>query len=331
MRHAVALALVVVWVLAAIPCSAHETRPFYLEIKEVAQNRYTVIWREPLYYGRRLPVVLQLPDQVTYLSKPEVREYPDSIVQRLEIDGGEQGLKGQRIVFPGLQVLITDVLVRTTLYDGSQWTRMVKPSQPWIEFKGSLGRLEAAKAYLRMGVEHILLGVDHLLFVLGLLLLSRGYALLVKTITAFTVGHSISLAMATLGMVSVPAKPLSAAIALSIVFMAAELVRAKRGQTTLTIQFPWLVSLGFGLLHGLGFAGALTALGLPASAIPLALLLFNVGVEIGQIIFVAVVLLLLASLRKLELNLPVWAEPLPVYAMGSVAAFWFVGRFMVFF
>jgi hypothetical protein len=186
----------------------------------------------------------------------------------------------------------------------------------------------AVRAYLRLGIEHILLGVDHLLFVFGLLLLSKGFKLLLKTITSFTVGHSISLALATLGVVHVPAPPLNAAIALSIVFLAAELVRAYRGQRTVTTRRPWLVSFAFGLIHGLGFASALVSLGLPESAIPLALLFFNIGVEIGQVLFIVVVLALLASWRKMEMRLPAWGRQLPAYAMGSIASLWFVGRFV---
>ena len=179
---------------------------------------------------------------------------------------------------------------------------------------------------MRLGIQHILLGIDHLLFVLGLLLLSRGALLLVKTITAFTVGHSVSLALATLGIISVPDKPLSAVIALSIVFLAAELVRADRGERSLTIRNPWLVAAGFGLLHGVGFAGALVALGLPRASVPMALFMFNVGVEIGQLLFVGGVLALMASFKRLAFQFPDRARSLSVYAMGTVASFWFVGR-----
>ena len=164
-----------------------------------------------------------------------------------------------------------------------------------------------------------------------MLLLSKGFRLLLKTITSFTVGHSISLALATLGLVNVPAPPLNAAIALSIVFLAAELVRAGRGETSVTIRRPWLVSFAFGLIHGLGFASALVSLGLPQSAVPLALLFFNIGVEIGQVLFILIALALLASWRRMELRLPAWGEPLPAYAMGSIAAVWFVGRFVAMF
>ena len=218
--------------------------------------------------------------------------------------------------------------------DGRSLTELLKPKRPSLKIplssgdKGSRSGSGTAASYMNMGVNHILLGIDHLLFVLGLLLLSRGWGLLIKTITAFTVGHSISLALATLGMVNVPAKPLSAAIALSIVFLAGELVRADRGDESLTIRKPWLVSFGFGLLHGLGFAGALVALGLPRADVPLALLFFNIGVEIGQILFVAAVLAVMYSLRKIDITLPAWGKPIPVYIMGAVAGFWFVGRFV---
>jgi hypothetical protein len=311
----------------AVSTLAHETRPFYLGITETGEGRYEILWRRPIYYGRLLPVALRLPEGVEDVIAPIEKTLPDVVVTRRIVDAGAQGLSGRRIAFDGLQSqVITDVLVRAKLLDGSEWTQIARPGQPWVEFTGAMGRFEAALAYLKLGVQHILLGIDHLLFVLGLLLLSRGVLLLVKTITAFTVGHSLSLALATLGFISVPAKPLSAVIALSIVFLAAELVRAERGESSLTIRNPWLVSFGFGLLHGIGFAGALVALGLPQSAIPLALFMFNVGVEIGQLLFVFVVLALLASIRRLAFRFPEWARQVPVYAMGSVAGLWFVGR-----
>ncbi len=328
MKYPAVLAMAVLAVLSTLNIAhAHETRPFYLEIKETAPGRYSLMWRAPLYYGQRLPVQMRLPDGVRVLTKPIQRVFPDSIIEQMVIEAGPDGLPGRRIFFDGLrEQAVTDVLVRATLLDGSQWTVMARPSQPWIDFKRSMAGFEAARAYLVMGIKHILLGVDHLLFVLGLMLLSRGFGLLVKTITSFTVGHSVSLALATLGAVYVPPKPLSATIALSIVFLAAELVRAQRGERTITIRNPWLVSFAFGLLHGLGFAGALVQLGLPKSAIPMALLLFNVGVEIGQILFVLVALLVIGSLRKMEFHPPSWGKKLPVYTMGSIAGFWFVGR-----
>jgi hypothetical protein len=185
-----------------------------------------------------------------------------------------------------------------------------------------------------LGIEHILLGIDHLLFVLALLLLVRGIGRLIATITAFTVAHSITLAAATLGFVNVPSAPIEATIALSILFVATELARVAtkgapalvRSSSTLTTQFPWAVAFTFGLLHGFGFAGALSEVGLPAHAIPLALLFFNVGVELGQLAFIAVVLVGAWALRRTALDPPAWAPRLAAYVIGSVAAFWVFER-----
>jgi hydrogenase/urease accessory protein HupE len=185
---------------------------------------------------------------------------------------------------------------------------------------------DAARRYLGLGVEHILLGVDHLLFVVGLLLIVRGPWMLVKTITAFTLAHSLTLALATLGFVAVPSRPVDAAIALSIMFLGAEILRARQDRPGLAARRPWVVAFAFGLLHGLGFAGALTELGLAPAEIPVALLFFNVGVEVGQLMFVGACLALAWALRQLRVSWPRWAAPLPAYAIGTVAAFWFIER-----
>ena len=191
---------------------------------------------------------------------------------------------------------------------------------------GSGSIADAAQRYIGLGIEHILLGFDHLLFVFALLLIVRGPWMLVKTITAFTLAHSITLALATLGVVHVPARPVDAAIALSIVFLAAEILHTRQGRPGLTAQKPWVVAFAFGLLHGLGFAAALSQLGLPQSEIPLALLFFNVGVEIGQLMFVGVVLALASALRQLQVTWPRWSEAVPAYAIGTIAAFWLIER-----
>jgi hypothetical protein len=184
----------------------------------------------------------------------------------------------------------------------------------------------AAGRYVALGIDHILLGIDHLLFVFGLLLIVNGPWMLIKTITAFTLAHSITLALATFGLVDVPSRPVEAAIALSIAFLGAEILRTRQGRPGLTASRPWVAAFAFGLLHGLGFAGALAELGLAAREIPPALLFFNVGVEIGQLMFVAAFLALAWALRQLQLSWPRWAEPLPAYVIGTVAAFWFIER-----
>ncbi|HTX53585.1 MAG TPA: HupE/UreJ family protein [Candidatus Baltobacteraceae bacterium] len=181
-------------------------------------------------------------------------------------------------------------------------------------------------AFLQMGIEHILTGVDHLVFVFGVLSIMGNRWTLLKTITAFTAAHSITLAVATLGWASAPAPPLNAAIALSILFLAPEMVRVRRGQTSLAILHPWIVAFAFGLLHGFGFASGLTTLGLPRSELPLLLLQFNLGVEVGQLLFVAIILLLVHSFRLLEIRWPQWAQLTPAYVVGSLGAFWTIQR-----
>ena len=305
---------------------AHESRPAYLEINETAPGRYDVLWRTPLNAGMRLPVVLKFSDDVRNITEPTTRELPDSLVERRLIEVGGSGLTGRRIEFVGLQGTITDVLVRVQMRDGSLSTTLVHPAQAWVEIAAARGALAVAATYIIHGIEHISFGVDHLLFVLGLLLIVKDRWMLLKTVTAFTVAHSITLAIATFGYADAPVLPLNAAIALSILFLGPEIVRSWRGETSLTIRRPWLVAFVFGLLHGFGFAGALTSAGLPRQDLPLALLSFNVGVEIGQVAFVLLIILLERSFRQLEIRWAGWAQVLPGYAVGSLGAFWTIQR-----
>lgn len=318
--------LLLAWLAAGPAAQAHESRPASLELKERAPGQYDVLWRTPVLSGMRLPVALKLPEGVTNLEEPVLQELSDSLLERRLIDAGTQGLAGRRIHFPGLQLTITDVLVRVQRLEGSTSTEIVRPGQPWFELAPPRGALAAAGVFLGQGIEHILLGVDHLLFVLGLLALVRAPWMLVKTITAFTVAHSLTLAVATFGIASVPAAPLNAAIALSILFLGPEIVRARRGGTSFTIRHPWVVAFAFGLLHGFGFASGLAALGLPRAEIPLALLMFNLGVEIGQLAFVALVLLLARAFAVLRVRWPASMALAPAYVVGSLGAFWTIQR-----
>ncbi len=323
-----ALVLAVLWFMP-LAALAHEARPAYLELKETAPGQFDVLWRTPVLAGMRLPIVLEMPESVRNVKEPTVQELTDSLLERRSVDAGPGGLAGKRIDFPGLQVTITDVLVRIELLDGRTWTMVARPSAPFVEIAEVRGPAATALTFLTQGIEHILLGVDHLLFVFGLLLIVRTPWMLVKTITAFTVAHSITLAIATLGYVQVPAPPLNAAIALSILFLGPEIIRAWRGQTSFTICHPWVVAFVFGLLHGFGFASGLAAIGLPQGDIPLALLMFNIGVEIGQLAFVALILLLHRAFQLLEMRWPRWVEMLPAYAVGSLGAFWTLQRLVL--
>ena len=317
--------------LAVSVASAHESRPAYLEVKESSAGQFSLLWRTPVLAGMRLPIVLKLPDDVKNLREPSVQELADSFLERRWIDAGPNGLAGQRIEFPGLQGTITDVLVRVEMLDGRSWTTIVHPSQPWVEITAAQTRLEVMGTFIVQGIRHILFGADHMLFVLGLLLIVKDRWMLLKTITAFTVAHSITLAIATLGYAEAPVLPLNAAIALSILFLGPEIVRSWRGETSFTIRHPWVVAFAFGLLHGFGFASALISAGLPKAELPVALLSFNVGVEIGQLSFVALILSLERAFRILEVRWPRWAEALPGYTVGSLGAFWTVQRLAIMF
>jgi len=308
------------------PVLAHESQPGLLELKQVTNDRYEVIWRAPIYYGRPHPARLVLPADWEAVSEPTVRQLPDSALHRqiVQVEGGS--INGSVLRFEGLEATITDVYVRTTRLDGSQFSQVVRPTQPFAELRGERPWHESSREYLILGFNHILMGIDHLLFVLGLLIIVQGRRMLIKTITAFTVAHSITLAIATLGYATVPGPPLNAAIALSILFLGPEIVRVWRGQTSFTIRHPWVVAFGFGLLHGFGFASGLSTVGMPMAEIPLALLMFNIGVEIGQVAFVVVILLVHRALQVLRFHWPRWVDFAPGYAIGSLGAMWTIQR-----
>jgi hydrogenase/urease accessory protein HupE len=311
--------------------SSHESQPGTLELRQVSKNRYEVTWRAPIYYGGPHPARLVLPDQWKDAVEPTVRMLPDSQVFRRVVTVGDRGLEGSEIRFPGLERTITDVFVRLNRLDGTTMTAVASPAKPRAQLRGERVWYLAAGDYLGLGFHHILQGIDHLLFLLGLLLIVRGRLKLLKTITAFTLAHSITLGIATLGYARVPLPPLNAAIALSILFLGPEIVRSWRGETSLTIRYPWVVAFLFGLLHGFGFASGLSTTGMPKAELPPALLFFNVGVELGQLVFVFTALALVRSFKVLKVRWPRWVEALPGYAVGSLGAYWTIQRTVVLF
>lgn len=327
LRLCLALAALLV---SVVPGTTHESRPAYLEIQELQPGRYDVLWKRPTRGDATLGLSVRWPSSCKDALAGAAHAVPGALVERRLLDCGATGLLGQRVVIDGLAGTLTDVLVRIALRDGSVQTNLLEPSAPWVDIEGQRPTLAVAAEYLGLGVEHILLGFDHLLFILGLTLIVRSTMLLVKTITAFTLAHSITLALATLGFVNVPQAPVEAVIALSILFLASELVRQQRGEAGLAARAPWLVAFAFGLLHGFGFAGALAEVGLPRADIPLALFTFNLGVEVGQLTFVAAVLALLWAGRRATAAPPRWLEAAPAYAIGSLAAFWLVERVTAF-
>jgi len=308
---------------------AHESQPGTLELQQVDKDRYEVTWRAPIYFGQPHPARLELPRHWKTVVEPTVLLLVDSQVFRRVVIVGSQGVEGSIIRFPGLENSITDVFVRLNRLDGTTMTAVVRPSKPYTQLRGERTWYTTAGEYIGLGFHHILRGADHLLFVLGLLLIVKGRLMLLQTITAFTVAHSITLAMATLGYASVPLPPLEVAIALSIFFLGPEIVRIWRGETSLTIRYPWIVAFLFGLLHGFGFATGLSTIGMPKAEIPLALLFFNVGVELCQLFFVFTALALVRSLKALNVSWPRWAKVLPGYTVGSFGVYWTIQRMVV--
>ncbi len=309
--------------------SAHEVRPAYLEIRETPSGQVEILWKTPMRGDLRLALAPVLSGVSEELTPVATHRTGNAAVQiwRVRLTGP---LRGRQLHVDGLTGTMTDALVRIDFADGEQWTARLTPQAPELTIPVKAGGGAVANTYFVLGVEHILLGIDHLLFVLALLLITRGTKRLVLTITAFTVAHSITLALATLGFVQVPSSPVEAVIALSIVFVAAEVIHARRGIEGLTARAPWIVAFTFGLLHGFGFAGALAEIGLPQGRIPLALFFFNVGVEAGQLTFVAAVLAVIALWRRARVPVPDWAGLATPYAIGSIAMFWVIQRIMAF-
>ena len=304
---------------------AHEVRPGYLELGELDPRSYSVLWKQSAGGETIIQITPVFPAGCSFVAPDRQQIEPGAVIVRGELRCGEP-LSGKSIRIAGLEETATDVLLRVRHTDSRIETHLLRPASPSAPVGAATTRGERALAYLGIGIEHILRGVDHLLFVLGLLLIVKDRWMLVKTISAFTMAHSLTLAVATLGYASAPVPPLNAAIALSILFLGPEIVRVWRNETSFTIRHPWVVAFAFGLLHGFGFASGLASMGLPKNEIPLALLLFNVGVEIGQLFFVLLVLALERSFRVLEIQWPRWVEAAPGYAVGSLGAFWAIQR-----
>jgi hypothetical protein len=339
-----ALAATLAAALLASPALAHRLSPAFFGLTETARDVYAVQWKVSLSGGLAAALEPKVPqgcsltgDVRTYVLNEDVRFQHGT----LSCPGG---IGGREFRVEGLELTQTDVLLRVDYLDGSASNQRLTPTEPSVVIPARPSALEVIRTYTALGIGHILGGVDHLLFVLALLLLVRGLGRLIATVTAFTLAHSVTLAAATLGFVHVPSAPVEATIALSILFLASELARqppaspsraagasAAAGarlyaRADLAARFPWVVAFSFGLLHGFGFAGALSEVGVPQKAVPLALLFFNVGVEIGQLLFIASVLSLGWLIRRASARAPDWWPRVAAYAIGSVAAFWVVQR-----
>lgn len=331
MTSGIRCAVLLAALLGTLPALAHRLSPAFFGLTETAPNAFDVQWKVSISGG--LAAVLE-PQVPTGCSLTEaVRTY---VVDDVRLQHGAlscpDGLAGKTFTVNGLAETQTDVLLRVDYLDGTASNQRLTPDTPAVTIPERPSALEVVRTYLVLGVEHILLGIDHLLFVLALLLIVDGVGRLVATVTAFTVAHSITLGAATLGFVSVPSAPVEAVIALSILFLASELARQRataggsERAASLTREFPWVVAFAFGLLHGFGFAGALSEVGVPQHAVPLALLFFNVGVELGQLIFIAAVLAVGWLVRLSAVRVPAFWPRAVAYGVGSVAAFWVIER-----
>ncbi len=304
--------------------NAHEARPAYLEIKEDASDSLRINWTRPIRDGRVLAIHPVFPESCELTGNRSKLEMNGVMHERWQLLCDPSVFSEGKLSIAGLNDVISDVLLRFENRQGSQRTQVLNRKNPDFEFSIKNVEIKSiAPYYFRLGIEHILSGIDHLAFVLGLLLLVPGLVNLLKTITAFTVAHSVTLAAAILGYVHVPSAPVEAVIALSIVFLAREIVVDRVG---LSRRLPWLVAAIFGLVHGLGFAGGLSEIGLPENEIPMALLMFNLGVEVGQVAFVALALSLLNLSRRVVTRAQEGLRRISAYAIGGLASFWLIER-----
>ncbi len=314
--------LVLLLAMAALapPAAAHEVRPAYLAIEEVAEGLHQVTWKQPVLGDRRLPLEPVLPEHCEVLNDGLPEHTGAALIIRWDV---RCDLSHGTIMIDGLSRTLTDVMVRITPLDGEQISRMLKPEAPYMDLSDPAPPIAA---YLFLGVEHLLFGIDHILFVIGLVLFIRDRWMLLKTITAFTLAHSVTLALSVLDLVRLPQGPVEAVIALSILFLARELMLPETERSAIMRIRPWLMAFAFGLLHGFGFAGALADIGLPRDDLALSLFLFNVGIEIGQLMVIAVMLGIAWLARRAgAFHSPVWQQAFTV-GMGIAAAYWTVDR-----
>ncbi|QJB69770.1 HupE/UreJ family protein [Parasphingorhabdus halotolerans] len=325
MRLAFILSGIVVLFVTNTPARADELRPAYVELTQQSAKQWTLLWKASAQSRLGATGEAIVPENCEVRGAPQKRFANTNILTTLTLSCNGN-LEGQNIGLKALELSSTDALVRVAPLGGETQTLRLTPDQPIATIAGKDEIANVAWTYTVIGVEHIVLGFDHLLFVLALVLLLKGGWLVAKTVTAFTVAHSITLIGTTLGYLSLPQQPVEAVIALSIVFLAVEIVKAKPGEFRLSERFPWVVAFLFGLLHGFGFAGALAEIGLPQGDVPMALLTFNLGVEIGQLLIVAAGLLVLWLIRKYQDSLTQPVKTASAYGIGIIATYWFIER-----
>lgn len=314
--------------LAAAPAGAHPLAPALLEVVQRPSGAARVTWQTSRLALRGAHVVPVLPASCTPLAAPRTTARGVARRTRWSVGCAPGGLVGATLAIDGLASAGHDALVRVQLADGRVVQRLLTAEEPRMIVPPRPRPRDVLRDYGALGVRHILSGLDHLLFVFGLVLLGGTLGRVAGTVSAFTVGHSVTLSLAALGLADVPAAPVEALIALSVWLLALEVAHAPERRGPIA-RWPWIAAAGFGLLHGLGFAGALREAGLPSGDVPLALVGFNAGVELGQLAFVVAVLAALAAVARVPRPLPAWVRGVPVTAMGALATYWCLERVAV--
>lgn len=327
MSRLVWLALATLFLIAH-PARADELRPGYLEFTQKTEVDWTLIWKAPMRGGVTPSTQPILPKSCTVKGDPQRVLGEMAMISTFQIACAEP-VAGLSIGLSNFSSAQTDVLVRVAPLNRSVQALRLTASEPTAEIAARPDAWQVARTYFVIGVEHIIFGYDHLLFVVALVLLLTGFRTIAIAVTAFTVAHSVTLIGTTLGFLGLPQRPVEAIIALSIVFLAVEIVKKRDGEPRLSERLPWVVAFLFGLLHGFGFAGALKEIGLPENDVPTALLTFNLGVEAGQLLIVTAVLGLLWGLQRSQPN---WARPairVSSYAIGAIASMWLLERVLL--
>ena len=324
MKKVKQIPLFLLYIFSVASLWAHEVRPAYLQIQEQSPNVYSVLWKVPRTVDKVLDIQPKFEESFSLKETVPPRILEAFVLYTFQLEG-EESLANTELRIDQLNTTGIDVLVSIRLLNGENHNFLLQPTQNSVRIPETPSKLKVAKIYTVLGIEHILFGFDHLLFVLALIMITMGFKKLLKTITAFTLAHSITLCFSVLGIAYLPGPPVEAVIALSIVFLALEILKAQQGQPTLTSQKPWVVAFSFGLLHGFGFAGALLDIGLPQNEIPLALATFNIGVELGQIMFVLIVLAVMKPIQLFFSKIQGYSKIIP-YTIGSIAAFWLIER-----
>ena len=326
LQHGIFAALLMLLCSLPATLSADDFRPALLEVTERDGGWVDVTWKVPTMGDQVLALTPVLPDFLEQMGPGAGQQVAGAWIETKSYSAGDQVLNGATITVEGLVKIPADVVVRVNLADGAEHSAILHSVNNSFTIPEQVTRWELAVSYWQMGTIHILEGLDHLLFLLTLLLIVNGIWPLLKTVTAFTIAHSLTLALATLDLVHIPSVPTEAVISLSIMLLAVEVVHKNQGELTSSERFPWLVAFSFGLVHGLGFAGALSEIGVPQNEVPLSLLMFNLGVETGQVMFVLVVSLLLAGLRSLHSHSVLTLTRATPYAIGGIAAYWTIDR-----